>query len=146
MSEQFEDLGTKLPDFSSVLAQRIATKTNSISDNPAPGTVDPYKLMLHRKNQSEAGDINPCEIVRWPEEDTQVLKDYCMKMGIYGFNTRLHPRLVLAQLKKQLGDDYTGVPLDQRVPKGYEKMGTKSSYSENYPYSEAMRQKQIIHG
>ena len=102
--------------------------------------------MLHRKNQSEAGDINPCEIVRWPEEDTQVLKDYCMKMGIYGFNTRLHPRLVLAQLKKQLGDDYTGVPLDQRVPKGYEKMGTKSSYSENYPYSEAMRQKQIIHG
>jgi len=41
-------------------------------------------------------------------------------MGIIGFNSHLPPIVALGLLKKQLGDDYTGVPLEQRVPEGHE--------------------------
>jgi len=146
MNDEFEDINSRIPDLSVALAQRISTRQSESIALSLAGCIDPYKLIIQKKRAAEAGDINPGEIVRWPEDDTQALKDYCMKMGIYGFNTKLHPRVVLAQLKKKLGDDYTGIPLDQRVPEGYEKIGTKSPYSENYPYSEAIRQKQIIHG
>jgi hypothetical protein len=151
MSDEYDEyptLNSRLPDMSSALAQRITAKQGTMAGvNPPPGTVDPYKLMLQRKNNTEASDIDPGKIVRWPEADVQKLQDYCMKMGIYGFNSgRMHPLVALSQLKKQFGDDYTDVPLEQRVPEGYEKKGTLSGYGPNYPYSQAMKQKQIIHG
>ena len=115
--------------------------------NPPPGTFDPYRSMIQRKRAMDTGDLDPGTIIRWPKEDTKALKDYCDKLGIYGFSTKLHPKIVIAQLKKQFGEDFTGVPLDERVPtEGYEKLGTKPNYNPSYPYSEDMRRKQILHG
>lgn len=150
MADEFESLNARIPDFASALAQRVAAKTVEGDPNlPPPGTVDPYKLMLNKKRAAEAGDIDPGTVVRWPEEAVQKLQDYCTKMGIVGFNCgKMHPMAALAMLKRQLGDadDFTGVPLEERVPEGYEKIGTKGGYGPNYPYSEAMRKKQILHG
>lgn len=145
MSDEFESLNSRMPDFGSVLAARAKGQTG-MDTNPPPGTVDPYKLMLQKKRAMDTGDLDPGTVIRWPEEDTKALQDYCSKMGIYGFNSKLHPKIVLAQLKKQFGEDFSGVPLEERVPEGYEKMGTKPSYNPSYPYSEAMRRKQVLHG
>ncbi len=131
------------PPFSA-FANNIVNGSNI--NNPPPGTVDPYKLMLKKKKQMDSGDFEPGPTVRWPEEDVQALKNYCMKMGIYGYNTKLHPKIALAQLKKQFGDDFTDVPMEERVPEGYEKLGTKSpQYSPNRRYGDVI-QKQILHG
>lgn len=148
MSDEFESLNSRIPDFASAIAARDAAKSAESTSTalPPPGTVDPYKLMLQKKRQMDSGDFESGPVVRWPEEDVQALKDYCMKMGIYGFNTKTNPKLALAQLKKQFGDDYTGVPLEERVPEGYEKIGTPSSYGPNNRYSDSMRRKQILHG
>lgn len=148
--EEFEDLSSRMPDLASALAQRIAAKkggdTNG-SNAILQGTVDPYQLMLKKKRQEDTGEIDPNSIVKWPEEDVRKLQDYCTRMGIVGFSSgRMNPIAALAMLKQQLGDDYTGVPLEERIPAGYEKSGTHSSYGPNYPYSQAMNKKQIIHG
>lgn len=148
MADEFEDLNSRIPDLQSALAARIAAKqgTTVNTANPPPGTVDPYKLMVSRNRKMEASDIDPGTIVRWPEEAVQALQDYCAKMGIVGFNCgKMHPSAALMMLKKQVGD-YTDVPLEERIPDGYEKRGTHSGYSANYPYSEAMKRKQILHG
>ena len=143
------------PDVSEFLSQRLAqriaakqTNADTIDKLPPPGTVDPYKLMLQRKREAEAIDnVDTSKVVTWPDEDVKKLQDYCMKVGIYGFNSgKISPLLALAQLKKQFGDDYTGVPLEERVPAGYEKRGTITPYNVNFPYSEAMRKKQVLHG
>lgn len=132
------------------LAQRIAEKQTTISNEklPPPGTFDPYQVLIKKKKMEESGEIDPKTIQqKWPEEDVKKLQDYCTKMGIYGFNSgKVSPLLALAQLKKQFGDDYTGVPLDDRIPEGYQKRGTITPYNVNFPYSEAMRKKQILHG
>lgn len=148
MADEFEDIGSRLPDLSTALAQRIAAKASEVNTNvPPPVTVDPYKMMLKKKRASEAGDIDPGTLVRWPEEATKKLQDYCTKMGIVGFNSgKMHPMAALAMLKKQYGDDFTDVPLEERVPEGYERLGTRPSYNPSYPYSEAMRTKQVLHG
>ena len=148
MIDEFEDLSSRIPDFGAAIAQRIATRNGTLSNiNPPPGTVDPYKLMLQRKREiNNPGEIDPNTIQKWPDESVKELQDYCSKMGIVGFNSgKLHPSIALKHLKQQVGD-YSDVPLDKRVPEGYEKMGTHSKYSVNYPYSEAMNKKQIIHG
>jgi hypothetical protein len=148
MADEFEDINNRIPDLSTALAQRITSKKAEESGitSPPPGTVDPYQLMLKRK-QGETAEVNPETIVKWPEDSVKKLEDYCKKMGIAGFNSgRMHPLAALAMLKKQFGDDYTDVPLEERVPVGYEKMGTSSGYGPNYPYFEAMQKKQILHG
>jgi hypothetical protein len=142
MSEEFP----QMPDMAAVLAQRIAAKKAETTGQPAPGTFDPYQAMLDRKAGKPIEQKLP-EVQQWPEEDVKTLQDYCTKMGIVGFNSgRMNPIAALAMLKKRFGDDYTGVPLDERLPHGYEKMGTKSQHGPNYPYSEAMKKKQILHG
>jgi hypothetical protein len=147
MSDEFESINSRIPDLSSALAQRIAAKSGQTSVNPIPGTVDPYKLMLQRKNQETTQEIDPSTIQKWPEADTKRLQDYCTKMGIVGFNSgRMPPLVALAMLKRQIGDDYSDVPLEQRVPEGHERMGTHSGYGANYPYSQAMAKKQVLHG
>jgi hypothetical protein len=148
MADEFENINSRIPDLSSALAQRIASKsgTNINGTLPPPGTVDPYKIMLKRK-QDEIGEVDPNTIQKWPDDSVKKLQDYCNKMGIYGYNSgRMNPLAALALLKKQFGDDYTDVPLEQRVPEGYEKRGTPSGYGPNYPYTQAMNKKQIIHG
>lgn len=148
MAEEFENINSRLPDLGSVLAQRIATKqADQPNSLPPAGTVDPYKMMLQKKRAAEAGDIDPGKVMRWPEEATTKLQDYCLKMGIVGFNSgQMHPLAALAMLKKQYGEDYTDVPLEERIPEGYEKAGTRPPYNPSYPYSEVMRKKQILHG
>lgn len=144
MSNEFEDLSSRLPDLGAVLAQRLAVKMGQ-TPTPPPGTVDPYQLMMQRK-KGESMEIAPTVVQKWPEEDVKALEDYCARMGIMGFNCgKMNPVAALAMLKKQVGD-FTGVPLEERVPEGYEKRGTPSAYGPNYPYTEAMRKKQILHG
>jgi hypothetical protein len=148
MSDAFEDIGNRMPDMASVLAQRISARKAEEAGTtlPAPGTFDPYQAMI-KKKQGETSPVDPGTIQKWPEEDTKKLEDYCQKMGVVGFNSgRMHPIAALAMLKQRFGDDFSNVPLEERVPAGYEKMGTKSSYGPNYPYGEAIKKKQIIHG
>jgi len=147
MKNEFEDINSKVPDLSSALSQRIVAKQTNINGaNPPPGTVDPYQLMLQKK-RGETVEINSETTIKWPEEDVKKLQNYCSKMGVHGFNSGNMPPLVaLALLKKQFGDDYTGVPLEDRIPEGYEKRGTLSGYGPNYPYIDALKKKQILHG
>ena len=150
MSDEFESINNRMPDLQAALAQRIMAKKAEESGNilPPPGTSDPYQLMLKRK-KIESGEIDTTKdtpIRQWPEADVKRLQDYCTKMGIIGFKSNLPPIVALGMLKKQFGDDFSDVPLEQRVPEGYEKMGTPSTYGPNYPYSQAVQKKQILHG
>ncbi len=109
------------------------------------GTIDPYQLMLQKKASGNIAE--PTTEVKWPEDDVKKLQLYCAKMGIAGFNSGHVPPLVaLSLLKKQIGDDYSAVPLDERLPAGYEKLGTKSQFNCNYPYAEAIKKKIVLHG
>lgn len=143
----FEDIGNRMPDLASALAQRIAARqSEATGTTAAPGTFDPYQAILNKKH-GQTAPVDPEAIQKWPEEDVNKLQDYCTKMGIIGFNSgRMHPIAALAMLKQQFGQDFTNTPLEERVPAGYEKMGTKSQFGPNYPYSEAMKKKQILHG
>ncbi len=145
MSEEYP----QLPDIGQVLQQRIAARANP-GALPSPGTVDPYEVMLQRKKQAESGIVAPITepVQQWPEEDVKALEDYCKRMGIMGFATKMNPKIALMQLKQKMGD-YSGVPLEDRIPEGYEKIGTKNTYSPDYPYSSAIKpaeKKQVIHG
>jgi len=148
MSEEFD----AYPDINNLMAQRLAQKisTNSFqgtSPLPPPGTVDPYQLMIKKKQAETEVQADPSTIVKWPSDDIKKLEDYCAKVGIVGFNCgRMHPLAALAMLKDKFGEDYTDVPLNERVPTGYEKVGTPSAYGPNYPYSQAIKKKQILHG
>ena len=137
MAEEFPTL----PGFDNLLQQRIAQKSGAL---PPPGTADPYNLMLQRK-KGEIKEIDPVTIQKWPEEDVKELEDYCRRNGIVGFASRMNPKLALMQLKRQVGD-YSGVALEDRVPEGYEKVGTPNKYGPGYPYSAAVAKKQILHG
>lgn len=146
--DEFESINSRMPDLGAVLAQRIAARNaEATGTTTPPGVVDPYQVMLQKKRE----DANPSlvdttNVVKWPEADVKKLEDYCAKAGIVGFNCgRMHPVAALAMLKQQFGD-FSEVPLEERVPAGYQKMGTHSGYSSNYPYSEAMNKKQILHG
>lgn len=144
MSDEFEDISSRLPNIDAVLAQRIAAKTTETPMVPK-SSVDPYQLMVQKKQDAPIG-VDPNTIRKWPEEDVKKLQDYCQKVGIVGFNPgRMPPMVALAMLKQQYGD-YSDVPLEERVPEGYEKRGTPSNYGPNFPYSQAMAKKQILHG
>lgn len=146
--DEFESINSRMPDLGAVLAQRIAAKNAEATGTaPPPGTVDPYQLMLQKKREDVyPPTIDAKTIVKWPEADVKKLEDYCAKAGIVGFNCgRMHPVAALAMLKQQFGD-FSGVPLEERIPAGYEKRGTHSGYGANYPYSQAMNKKQILHG
>ena len=143
MSDGFE-LYPILPGFDQMFQQRIAQKSATAGPLPPPGTVDPYEVMVKRKN-GETAPIDSTTIHKWPEEDVKELEDYCRRNGIVGFASRMNPKLALMQLKRQVGD-YGGTPLEERVPEGYENMGTPNKYGPNYPYSAAIAKKQILHG
>ena len=100
--------------------------------------------MVKRK-KGETSPIDPSTVRKWPEKDVTELEDYCQRNGIVGFASRMNPKLALMQLKRQVGD-YSGTPLEERVPEGYERVGTPNKYGPNYPYSSAIAKKQILHG
>ena len=130
-----------LPGFEQMLQNRIAQKISATDSLPPCGTVDPYKLMLQRKNgESTLPPVQP-----WPEEDVMALNNFCQKNGIVGISSHMNPKLVLMQLRRQVGD-YADTPLEERCPAGYERQGTPNKYGPNYPYSEAMTKKQVLHG
>jgi hypothetical protein len=147
MSDTFEDIGNSMPDMASLLAQRLAArKAEESGISSHPGTFDPYQSLVNKRNTGEI-PIDPTTIQKWPEDDVRKLQDYCQKMGIVGFNCgRMHPIAALSMLKQRFGDDYSNVPLEERIPSGHQKAGTHSGYGPNYPYSEAMKKKQILHG
>ena len=134
-------------EWKSIDASKLLGGFVSVSTAPTPaGAIDPYQLMLQKKKE-EVKEVLPPDAPKWPEADVKTLQDYCTKMGIVGFNSgRMPPIAALALLKKEFGDDYTGVPLEDRVPEGYERRGTISSHNPNYPYSQAIVKKQILHG
>lgn len=140
MSEDFPSI----PGFESMLQQRIAQKSGVAGPLPPPGTVDPYQVMLQRK-RGETTPIDPSTIQQWPAEDVKELDDFCKRNGILGVSSRMNPKLALMQLKRQIGD-YSGVALEDRVPEGYERAGTPNKFGPNYPYSEAVVKKQVLHG
>lgn len=144
MNDEFESLNSRLPDLGAVLSQRIAAKTGESVG--AVGQVDPYKLMLQKKSGTYKDQELP-KPIQWPEEDIQKLQTYCTKMGIVGFNCgRMHPIAALAMLKKQFGEDFSDIPLEERVPSGYQKIGTCSQQGSSYPYVNDINKKQILHG
>ena len=140
MNEEFPTI----PGFENLLQQRVQKTTFADGPLPPHGTIDPYTLMIQRK-RGETSPIDPSTIQKWPEENVKELEDYCKQNGIVGVSSRMNPKLALMQLKKQVGD-YSGVALDDRIPEGYEKIGTPNKYGPNYPYSSAVSKKQIIHG
>ena len=143
MSDEFESLNSKLPDLESVLIQRLSQ--SQATTNQPNGQFDPYKAMI-KKKEADTVPIDPSTIKQWPEADVKRLQEYCEKMGIIGFSAgRMHPIAALSMLKKQFGEDFTGTPMEERLPVGYEKMGTKS-YGPNNTYSQTIQKKQILHG
>jgi hypothetical protein len=146
MNDEYEPY----PDVSDVLTQRLQQRFEA-SKNPPAGTVDPYQLIMQKKQRVVAEPskvaIETTPIVKWPEAEIKQLQDYCTKMGIVGFNCgSMPPIVVLAMLKRQYGEDYTNIPLEDRIPEGYEKLGAHSPYGPNFTYSEAIKRKQILHG
>lgn len=126
MSNEIEQTYSRVPDFGATMAQRIAQKNGTPS--PVP-TFDPYQTMLKRK-EAETAPIDPASVQQWPEKDIKALEDYCKRMGIVGFNCgRMPPAVALAMLRNKVGEDYTGVPLEQRTP-----------------YSQTMQKKQLLLG
>lgn len=149
MSDDFESLNSRIPDFGAALTQRVIARSAGENGTlPPAGTVDPYKMMLQRK-QGIVPETSPVPIaIEWPADQVKQLQDYCTKMGIVGFNAgRLNPIVALAMLKKQFGEDFSDVPLNERVPQGYEKFGMRNNYNASYPYTErGGPPKQILHG
>jgi hypothetical protein len=141
MSEEFRDIG----DIQSMLAARIASRKADVAGTvPPPGTFDPYQALL-KKQANTPTEVDTSIVQQWPEEDVKKLQDFCQRNGIVGFNSgKMSPIAALAMLKQMVGD-YSNVPLEERVPEGYEKAGTKSTYGPNYPYGEAMK-KRLLHG
>ena len=150
MSDEFESINSRIPDLGAVLAQRIATKSadTSLNPNSKTSTVDPYQLMLQKKRGESSNESKPVQVTQWPQSVVKQLEDYCAEMEILGFNCGLmHPLAALAMLKQEYGEkNYKNVPLEERIPKGSEKIGTPSGYGPNYPYSQAMNKKVILHG
>jgi hypothetical protein len=137
MSDEYENISSRMPDMNAMLAKRIAQKQGTVSTIPT----DPYQILL-KKKESENAPIDPNTIKKWPDVDMKRLEDYCQRMGIIGFNPgKMHPMAALRMLTQQYGEDFSGVPLEERIPAGYQKLGTPGE-----GYSSAGPKKQILHG
>ena len=141
--EEYPEMGnSRLPDFGQMMTQRLAPK---LTQPDLPG-FDPHALMV-KKNKIEKGEILPdtTPVVKHNEEDVKALEDFCTKHGILGVNYgNRPPAVVLALLKQQMG--YTGVPLEERIPIGYQKRGTPNAFSANYPYQKPQDNRKVLNG
>lgn len=130
-----------MPDFNQVITQRLNPISTKISNG-----FDPHAMMV-KKNQIDKGEVTVDEppSVKWPEKDIKALEDFCNQHGIMGFNSgRMPPLVALAMLKDKMG--FAGVPLEERVPTGYQKRGTPISHGPNYPYDYLQNKRTIISG
>lgn len=130
-----EDNDFELPfNVMAVLQQRLAQKTTSASSRQSSdgrAIIDPYQLMLQRREHQPIGN-NDYPIQSWPEEDVKQLEDFCRERGIFGFNAgNMNPLTALHFLKKKLGliDDF---PTSEN-----------SNSNSNYPYTEN-KKRQIL--
>lgn len=142
--EEYPEMGSsRLPDFGMAMAQRLAPK---LTQPNLPG-FDPHALMI-KKNQIEKGEILPDTTpkVEYPADEVKALEDFCSKHGILGVNYgNRPPSVVLALLKQQVGD-YSDTPLESRIPIGYQKRGTRSPFSANYPYQRPQDSRKVLNG
>ena len=141
--EAYPEMGSsRLPDFGVAMAQRLAPK---LTQPNLPG-FDPHAMMV-KKNQVEKGEVLPdtTPVVKHNEDDVKALEDFCKEMGIVGFNCgRMNPAAALFMLKQKMG--YAGVPLEERIPMGYQKKGTPNAFSANYPYQLPQDKRKVLNG
>lgn len=126
---------SRIPEFDAVtmLQQRLAQKQTEASPSQPSlnGAIDPYKMMLQRKAVN-SGEIQ-APIQSWPEEDIKNLEEFCLKMGVVGFNCgRMSPAAALAFLKQKLGV--------------VEDVATSEGMGPNYPYTEALQKRVLLKG
>jgi hypothetical protein len=134
-----------VPDFTQLLMKRISDKKSEETKTVGAGGFDPYKMMVNKKVSDEGAPIDTSNTIKWPEEDVKALEDFCLKYGIVGYNCgRMSPVAALSMLKSQFG--IVDKPLEERVPAGYEKLGVKSKYNANYPYSRVINKKNLLNG
>ena len=121
-------------DVMAALHQRLASKATETSSTRAPKgktVIDPYQMMLARKEQNTEEVLAP--IQNWPEADIKTLEDFCRQHGIIGFNCgTMNPLAALALLKQKLGIVDTPSQTE--------------SYGPNYPYTEALKKRTLLHG
>ena len=103
MNENDDKYETSMSDFDimSALQQRIAqkqTQSTSPQSSPSKSTIDPYEMMVKRKQENEGEVTRPVQT--WPEADVKKLEDFCSKMGILGINCGSIPPLVILQMLK----------------------------------------------
>ena len=90
------------PEMNQAVTQRILTAASTAVTQP--GAFDPYKAMLMKKQADDGKPVDTSNVVKWPEADIKQLEDFCMKMGVVGFNCgRMSPLAALALLKNRLG-------------------------------------------
>lgn len=119
-------------DVMAALHQRLASKAttpSSTHSSPSKTAIDPYQMMLNRKRKEGEDPA----VQHWPEDDIKKLEEFCRQHGIVGFNCgTMSPLAALALLKQKLGVVDT--------PSHTE------GYGPNYPYTQAMQKKQLLHG
>jgi hypothetical protein len=132
MSE--ESQRSRVPEFDAMfmLQQRLAQKGTTSPAIPK-GKFDPYQMMVKKKEVNTGTIVDDTPSQSWPEEDIKKLEEFCKKMGIVGFNAgNMSPLAALAFLKQKLG-------VVEEPPK-------TEGYGPNYPYTDAMKKKMILHG
>ncbi len=121
-------------DVMAALHQRLASKateTSSTRSSTGKTVIDPYQMMLARKEQNK--EKVPSPVQRWPDKDIKKLEEFCRQHGIMGFNCGImSPLAALALLKQKLG------VIDPPVQ--------TERYGPNYPYTETMKKRMILHG
>lgn len=134
-----------VPDFTQVLAQRIALRQSGTTPTAAPNGFDPYKALVDKKKADNGEPVDTSNIQQWPEKDVKALEDFCSKHGVFGYSCgKMSPTAALAMLKGRMG--IVDGPLESRVPPGYEKMGNQSKYNASFPYEQVVSKKTLLNG
>lgn len=137
--DEYPDMQTSiLPNFNQILTKKVET---------IKGGFDPHAVMV-KKKQIETGEVmDETPKKEWPEKDIKALEDFCKQYGIVGYNCgKMHPIAALSFLKQQLG--VVDGPLEERVPVGYQKFGSKfgSAYSYTQMVKDKTEAKSLLHG
>lgn len=127
----------RIPEFDAMalLQQRLAQKKTDTSTTTATpkGPFDPHQMMVNRKRINAGEMITDMPVQTWPEEDIRKLEEFCLKMGIVGFNCgRMSPLAALAFLKEKLG-------VVDETPR-------TEGFGPNYPYTQAMQKRILLKG
>ena len=137
---------SRAPDFNQLMINRLSTGPKPEESKPGPNGFDPYKMFIKKKDEDDGSKpVDTTNKVQWPEADVKALSDFCQKHGVMGIDCgNMSPIAALAMVKNVLGFDDR--PIEERVPIGHEKLGTKSKYNANFPYEHVMVKKQVLNG